>query len=103
MTSAELASFACKYCGRTFDDGRRLGGHIRQAHPSGKGTTESPSLNPAPTVADGETAVRVLEAWKAGVQPLELVMTLRVHPRLVKEVLKEYDELLNEWKKFKEA
>ena len=54
-------------------------------------------------VADGEVAVRVLELWRAGVEPLEIVTTLRVHPRFVKDVLKEYDELMNEWKKFREA
>jgi hypothetical protein len=53
--------------------------------------------------ADGESAARVLEMWKQGDDPLGIVSTLRLHPRFVKEVLKEYDELLTEWKKFKEA
>lgn len=44
-----------------------------------------------------------MELWRAGEDPITVVETLRVHPRFVKEVLKEYDELLNEWKKFKEA
>ena len=45
----------------------------------------------------------VLELWKSGSDPLAVISSLRVHPRFVKEVLKEYDELLNEWKRFKEA
>jgi len=53
--------------------------------------------------ADGESAARVLELWKGGEDPLSIVTTLRVHPRFAKEVLKEYDELINEWQKFKEA
>ena len=53
--------------------------------------------------ADGEYAARVLELWKDGEDPIAIVETLRVHPRFVKEVLKEYDELITEWKKFKEA
>jgi len=57
----------------------------------------------ATPLADGEVAARVLELWKTGEDPLTIVGTLRVHPRFVKEVLKEYDELINEWKKFKEA
>ena len=52
---------------------------------------------------EGEYAARVIELWKAGEDPITVVETLRVHPRFVKEVLKEYDELINEWKKFKEA
>lgn len=100
MSPAELAVFTCKYCGRTFADGRRLGGHVRQSHPVMKpGTTQQA---PRPT-SEGECAARVLELWKAGEDPLTVVETLRVHPRFVKEVLKEYDELMNEWKKFKEA
>ena len=104
MSSPELASFACKYCGRVFDDGRKLGGHVRQSHPR---LTNSSPLVATPTEIrpsiDDEMAVRILESWRAGMEPLELVTTLRVHPRVVKEVLKEYDELLNEWKRFKEA
>ena len=100
MTPAELAEFHCKYCGKGFSDGRRLGGHVRQAHPVMKpGATQQVA---APS-ADGEVAARVLELWKTGEDPLTIVGTLRVHPRFVKEVLKEYDELINEWKKFKEA
>ena len=53
--------------------------------------------------ADDEAAARVLELWKAGEDPIAIVTTLRVHPRFVKEVLKEYDELINEWKKFNAA
>jgi hypothetical protein len=101
MTPAELAAFHCKYCGKSFSDGRRLGGHVRQSHPvvkpgSGLQKVAQPS-------ADGEFAARVLELWKAGEDPITIVETLRVHPRFVKEVLKEYDELITEWKKFKEA
>ena len=100
MSPAELAEFHCKYCGRTFGDGRRLGGHVRQSHPVMKpGITQQA---PRP-FSEGECAARVLELWKAGEDPITVVETLRVHPRFVKEVLKEYDELINEWKKFKEA
>jgi hypothetical protein len=100
MTPAELAEFHCKYCGRSFTDGRRLGGHVRQSHPLMKpGTTQH---SPKP-FSEGECAARVLELWRAGEDPITVVETLRVHPRFVKEVLKEYDELTNEWKKFKEA
>lgn len=100
MSPAELAEFHCKYCGRAFGDGRRLGGHVRQSHPVMKrgGTQQSPK-----PFSEGECAARVLELWKTGEDPLTVVETLRVHPRFVKEVLKEYDELINEWKKFKEA
>jgi hypothetical protein len=103
MSSAELAAYLCRHCGRTFDDGRRLGGHVRQAHPPQKIPAAVPTPGAPALVGDGEIAVRVLELWKSGVQPLEIVTSLRVHPRFVKEVLKEYDELLSEWKKFKEA
>jgi hypothetical protein len=100
MTPAKLADFPCKYCGRTFSDGRRLGGHVRQSHQVVKaGDTQQ---FPAPST-EGEFAARVLELWKEGEDPITVVETLRVHPRFVKEVLKEYDELINEWKKFKEA
>jgi hypothetical protein len=100
MSSAQLAKFPCKYCGRSFTDGRRLGGHVRQAH------RLDLLAHPLPTQAapsEGEIATRVLELWKSGSDPLTVISALRVHPRIVKEVLKEYDELLNEWKKFKEA
>ena len=100
MSPAELADFPCKYCGKSFSDGRRLGGHVRQSHPVVKPGTTPYAATPS---AEGELAARVLELWKAGEDPIEVVETLRVHPRFVKEVLKEYDELINEWKKFKEA
>ena len=73
---------------------------MRQLHPVLKPTTVHQAVTQS---ADGEAAARVLELWKAGEDPLTIVGTLRVHPRFVKEVLKEYDELINEWKKFKEA
>ena len=100
MASAKLAEFSCKYCGKSFSDGRRLGGHVRQLHPIVKPGAIQQAV--APT-SDGESAARVLELWKGGDDPLSIVSTLRVHPRFVKEVLKEYDELISEWKKFKEA
>lgn len=100
MSQAELAGFRCRYCERTFSDGRRLGGHVRQAHPVMKPGSAQQMHRP---FSEGECAARVLELWKEGQDPLTVVETLRVHPRFVKEVLKEYDELLNEWKKFKEA
>jgi hypothetical protein len=96
----QLATFTCKYCARTFTDGRALGGHVRQVHPS-KQAQDSPA-RPLPS-GEGEVAARVLELWKSGSDPFTVISTLRVHPSVVKEVLKEYDELLNEWKKFKEA
>ena len=101
MSPARLADFHCKYCGKGFSDGRRLGGHVRQSHPVMK-PGAAQQVAPTP-LADGEYAARVLELWKAGEDPLTVVETLRVHPRFVKEVLKEYDELINEWRKFKEA
>src|SRR5271170_2482824 len=98
MTPAELAQFHCRYCGKIFSDGRRLGGHVRQSHPVVKpGVVQQAAMQSA----DGENAARVLELWKEGEDPITIVETLRVHPRFVKEVLKEYDELINEWKKFK--
>lgn len=100
MTTPQLAVFTCKYCARTFADGRALGGHVRQAHPAKP--AQVPQATPAPS-GDGEIAAKVLELWKSGTDPFTVVSTLRVHPKVVKEVLKEYDELLNEWKKFKEA
>lgn len=100
MDSAELTEFHCKYCGKTFSDGRRLGGHVRQSHAVMKPGLDQQVATP---FADGEVAARVLELWRDGEDPLTIVATLRVHPRFVKEVLKEYDELINEWKKFKEA
>lgn len=99
MSPVQVAEFPCKYCGKTFTDGRGLGGHVRQAHQDKQRT------QPATTAqsSDGETAARVLELWKSGSNPLAVISALRVHPRFVKEVLAEYDELLNEWKKFREA
>jgi len=100
-SEAELAVFTCKVCGRAFTEGRRLGGHVRQAHPP-------PKLEPQGNTRDAEkmdgvTASKVLEMWKDGAEPFEILTSLKLHPRFVKEVLKEYDELLNEWKRFKEA
>ena len=100
MSPAKLAEFPCKYCGKSFSDGRRLGGHVRQSHPVMKPGAAPQTANP---FADGEYAARVMELWRAGEDPITIVETLRVHPRFVKEVLKEYDELINEWKRFKEA
>lgn len=100
MTPAKLADYPCKYCGKSFSDGRRLGGHVRQSHQVVKPGTIQHSVAP---FADGEFAARVLELWKDGEDPITIVETLRVHPRFVKEVLKEYDELINEWRKFREA
>jgi hypothetical protein len=96
----QLAEFPCKYCGKSFTDGRKLGGHVRQAH--------SPKYQPSPPTqlavdGEGEAAAKILELWKQGSNPLMVISVLRVHPRFVKEVLSEYDELLNEWKKFREA
>ena len=73
---------------------------MRQAH--------APKYQPSsPTQlamdGEGEAAAKVLELWKQGSNPLMVISVLRVHPRFVKEVLSEYDELLNEWKKFREA
>lgn len=100
MSPAELAEFHCRYCGKTFSDGRRLGGHVRQTHPVVKPGAAQGSPR---SLSEGEYAARVLELWKTGEDPFNVVASLRLHPRFVKEVLKEYDELLNEWKKFKEA
>ncbi len=73
---------------------------MRQSHPVMKPGVAQQAARP---LSEGEFAARVLELWKAGEDPMTVVETLRVHPRFVKEVLKEYDELINEWKKFKEA
>ena len=98
---AELATFTCKVCGKTFNEGRRLGGHVRQAHsvprPSPQGEDRDIGR------MDGASASKVLEMWKDGAGPFEILTSLKLHPRFVKEVLKEYDELLNEWERFKEA
>jgi hypothetical protein len=100
MIPAELAEFPCKYCGKKFSDGRSLGGHVRQLHPVIKlgSASQAAALSP-----DGEVAARVLDLWKAGEDPITIIAALRVHPRFVKEVLKEFDELVNEWRKFKVA
>ena len=98
---AELAVFTCKVCVKTFNEGRRLGGHVRQAHlgpkPEPRGEVRDTG------VMDGVSASKVLEMWKGGAEPFDILTSLKLHPRFVKEVLKEYDELLNEWKRFKEA
>ena len=99
MSPVQVAEFPCKYCGKTFTDGRGLGGHIRQAHQVKQRSETTPSMQSP----DGEAAAKVLELWKSGSSPLTVISTLRVHPRFVKEVLVEYDDLLNEWKKFREA
>ncbi len=73
---------------------------MRQLHPVIKpGSAQQATASSA----DGEVAARVLDLWKNGEDPLTIVATLRVHPRFVKEVLREYDELVNEWRKFKVA
>src|SRR5271154_2663373 len=100
MSPAKLADYPCRFCGKSFTDGRRLGGHVRQSHPVVKAGVAQKEASPS---MEGEYAARVLELWKAGDDPITVVETLRVHPRFVKEVLKEYDELLNEWKKFSVA
>jgi hypothetical protein len=100
MSPAKLADFPCKYCGKSFSDGRRLGGHVRQSHQVVKPEESQRAVG---SFSDGEYAARVLELWRAGEDPVTVVETLRVHPRFVKEVLREYDELLNEWKKFSVA
>jgi hypothetical protein len=103
MAPVELAVFPCKHCGKTFLDGRSLGGHVRQVHPQRKLAALQASQASPDSLGEGEAAAQVLEHWSAGSDPLTVISSLRVHPRFVKEVLKEYDELLNEWKKFKEA
>ncbi len=57
----------------------------------------------SPLSGEGEMAARVLEMWRGGTDPYSIVISLRVHPLFVRSVLKEYDELLNEWKKSSEA
>ena len=98
---AELAVFTCKVCGKEFDEGRRLGGHVRQAHPTPKAEPQGERHDTGGM--DGASASKVLEMWKGGAGPFEILTSLKLHPRYVKEVLKEYDELLDEWKRFKEA
>jgi hypothetical protein len=98
---AELAVFTCKVCGKTFNEGRRLGGHVRQAHPAQKPVAQGEKRDMGDL--DGASASKILEMWKAGAGPFDILTSLKLHPRFVKEVLKEYDELLTEWKRFKEA
>jgi hypothetical protein len=98
---AELAVFTCKACGKTFNEGRRLGGHVRQAHPTPKPGAQEEKHDIGNL--DGVSASKVLEMWKGGAEPFDILTSLKLHPRFVKEVLKEYDELLMEWKGFKEA
>jgi hypothetical protein len=98
---AELAVFTCKVCGKTFNEGRRLGGHVRQAHPTPKPVAQGEKRDIGDL--DGVSASKVLEMWKGGAEPFDILTSLKLHPRFVKEVLKEYDELLIEWKRFKEA
>ena len=100
-SKAELAVFTCKVCGKTFDEGRRLGGHVRQAHPTPKRGPQGEKHDTGEM--DGISASKVLEMWKGGSAPFDILTSLKLHPRFVKEVLKEYDELLNEWRRFKEA
>jgi hypothetical protein len=98
---AELAVFTCKVCGKTFNEGRSLGGHVRQAHPTPKPGVQVEKHDVGDL--DGVSASKVLEMWKGGAEPFDILISLKLHPRFVKEVLKEYDELLTEWKRFKEA
>lgn len=100
MAPAELANYTCRHCGKIFNEGRRLGGHIRQAH--AQRLVDASVTNP-PLTAEGELAARILEMWKKGSDPFGIVTALRVHPGFIKGVLKEYDELLNEWRRSTEA
>jgi len=96
MTETQLARFTCRFCGKGFNDGRKLGGHVRQAHQK--------AIQPqSPISGEGEMAARVLEMWKEGNEPYSIITSLRVHPIFVRGVLREYDDLLNEWKKSSEA
>ena len=99
---AKLAVYTCKICGKTFNDGRKLGGHVRQSHPTSRQEALQEERG-GPDVMDGASATKVLQMWKSGADPFDIVTSLSLHPRYVKEVLKEFDELLNEWKRFKEA
>jgi hypothetical protein len=73
---------------------------VRQSHPNGmKGSP----IRLSASAEEDELAAKGLEMWERGAGPYAIVTTLRVHPRFAKEVLKEYDELTNEWKNFREA
>jgi hypothetical protein len=100
MIPAELAKYTCRHCGKNFTEGRKLGGHIRQSHPA---KLVDAAISKTPLTAEGELAARILEMWKNGNEPYKIVISLRVHPGFIKGVLKEYDELLNEWKRSTEA
>ncbi len=95
MATTQLARFTCRYCGKGFDEGRKLGGHVRQKH-------QKANLAQSPISGEGELAARVLEMWRAGTDPYSIITSLRVHPRIVHDVLKHYDELLNEWRQSSE-
>jgi len=80
----------------SFVEGRTIGGHVRQKHQKQVPVKTPMSL-------EGDMAARVLKMWRDGTDPYSIVITLRVHPVFVRGVLKEYDELLNEWKQSSEA
>src|SRR5712692_8253711 len=97
MVAPELArKYTCQYCGMSFVEGRTLGGHVRQQH-------QKKVPVKTPMSGEGEMAARVLQMWREGTDPYSIVILLRVHPVFVRGVLKEYDELLNEWKQASEA
>ena len=102
MTSEAKLAYSCKTSGKTFSDGRSLGGHVRQAHRAAR-PSAIPEAGQDPGRMDGESATKVLLMWKGGADPFDVVTSLKLHPRFVKEVLKEFDELLTEWRRFKEA
>ena len=89
-------------CGKTFGDGRSLGGHVRQAHPAARPIAIQ-EAGQDPGRMDGVSATKVLLMWKGGADPFDVVTSLKLHPRFGMEVLKEFDELLTEWRRFKEA
>ena len=101
MTSEAKQAYTCKECGKTFSEGRSLGGHVRQSHPVRRVVAPQDERH-EPERMDGESASNVLQMWKEGADPFEVVTSLKLHPRFVKDVLKEFDELLTEWKRFKE-
>ena len=102
MTSEAKLAYSCKTCGKTFSEGRSLGGHFRQAHPAAR-TNAIHEAGQDPGKMDSESATRVLLMWKGGADPFDVVTSLKLHPRFVREVLKEFDELLTEWRRFREA